>query len=63
VLGPKGPLARLLGRPVEASHVARAMRVEEFHPEIHALFARIRDGLAWSEAEVEVVPSAARGRV
>jgi hypothetical protein len=54
VLGPKGPLARLLGRPVEASLVARAMRVEEFHPEIHSLFDRIRVGLAFSETTVEV---------
>jgi hypothetical protein len=44
LLAPRGPLARELGRPISAAGVARAMRHEEIHPDVHALFDRVYDG-------------------
>jgi hypothetical protein len=41
-LGPKGPLARTLGRPVAPGRIARAMRPDEFHPDVHSLLERLR---------------------
>ena len=51
LLGRKGPLARLLSRPVSAGRVARAMRSEELHPDVKALFARIQNGLGLVDSE------------
>ena len=51
LLGRKGPLARLLSRPVSAGRVARAMRAEELHPDVKALFARIQNGLGLVDSE------------
>jgi hypothetical protein len=66
-LGPKGPLARFLGRALAAGGIARAMRAEEIHGEVHALCERIAAGLGVREPEVEVQsrpPTAtARGEV
>lgn len=61
-LGPKGPLARALGRPVAPGRIARAMRPEEFHPDVHALLERLRAGLGADEgpAVVRVQAVAAR---
>jgi hypothetical protein len=53
-LGPKGPLARFLGRPLAAGTVARAMLAEEIHPEVRTLCARIAAGLGVREPEVTV---------
>ena len=39
LLGRKGPLAQLLGRPVPLARVARATREHELHQDVHDLFA------------------------
>jgi hypothetical protein len=54
-LGRKGPLARLLGRTLAAGGIARAMRLEELHPEVHALLDALAAGIgAAARAEVSV---------
>jgi len=50
LLGEKGPLARALGRPLPLARIARATREEELHPDVHSVFARLREGLARSAA-------------
>jgi hypothetical protein len=45
LLGPKGELARALGRPLPLSRIAQATRESELHADVHALFARLRDGV------------------
>lgn len=40
-----GALQRLFGRPVRPAHVARAMRRDELHGDVHALLERLREGL------------------
>lgn len=48
-----GPLQRLLGRPLRPVQVARAMRRDELHPDVHALLERLREGLGFApEPEV-----------
>jgi hypothetical protein len=61
-LGPKGPLARTLGRPVAPGRIARAMRPDELHTDVHALIARLRVLLGEAEASLEVQVRAAAGR-
>ena len=51
LLGPKGPLSRVLSRPVSVGRIARAMREEELHPDVRALFARIQKGLGVIDPE------------
>jgi hypothetical protein len=41
-LGPNGVLPRALGRPIPLGGVARATREAELHPDVHALFDRLR---------------------
>jgi hypothetical protein len=48
LLGDNGPLARALGRPLPLARIARATREEELHADVHAVFARLREGLARS---------------
>src|SRR5262249_808859 len=48
-LGPKGALAHLLGRPLRAGAIARALRADEIHPDVRALCTRIASGLGESE--------------
>jgi hypothetical protein len=55
LLGRKGPLARLLSRPVSPGRIARAMRLEELHPDVRALFARIQSGLGLVDSEPVVM--------
>lgn len=43
LLAPKGPLSRELGTPISPAGVARAMRRDEIHPEVHGLFDRVSD--------------------
>ena len=68
LLDRNGPLVRGLPRPIAPGRIARAMRLEDFHPEIHRLLAEIRAGLGVEGAEtvVELRPGAAssspRGR-
>ena len=45
LLGPSGVLARTLRRPIALGRVARVTRETELHPDVHALFARLRSGL------------------
>ncbi|MCH2169319.1 hypothetical protein MK489_00935 [Myxococcota bacterium] len=45
LLGRKGPLAQLLGRPVPLARVARATREHELHQDVHDLFALLRQRL------------------
>jgi len=42
LLGRKGPLARVLGRPLPLARIARATRETELHPDVHLLFTRLR---------------------
>jgi hypothetical protein len=66
-LGRKGPLARLLGRPLAPGGIARAMRLEELHGEVHALLDALAAGLGVVRSEVSVVvrpaPAPAPGEV
>ena len=61
-LGPKGPLARALGRPVSPGRIARAMRPDEFHPDVHRLLERLRTLLGDADASPVVRIRAAAGR-
>jgi len=42
MLGPKGALPRLLGRPLPLARIARVTREGELHADVHALFDRFR---------------------
>lgn len=46
-----GALQRLLGRPVRPAQVARAMRRDELHADVHALLERLREGLGAAAAD------------
>ena len=54
LLGPKGPIARELKRPLRAGRIARAMRAEELHPEVQGLIERLGEGLGFSLSDPEV---------
>lgn len=41
LLAPKGHLAQEIGRSISAAGVARAMRSDEIHPDVYALFDRV----------------------
>lgn len=58
LLGPKGPFARFLGRPVSVGQIARVMRSEELGREVVALLERLEAGLGVTE--VASVPSVTR---
>lgn len=45
LLGPGGVIERTLARRIPLGLVARATREEELHPDVHALFGRLRDGI------------------
>jgi hypothetical protein len=45
LLGPHGAVARTLARPIPLGRIARATREEELHPDVHALFGRVRSAL------------------
>jgi hypothetical protein len=55
LLGRKGPVVRFLSRPVSPGRIARAMRCEELHPDVRALFARIQSGLGLVDSEPVVM--------
>lgn len=57
ILGARGLLAELLGTDLRAGEIARAMRPEELHVDIHDLFRQIgsRAGLAAGTTAPEVV--------
>jgi len=52
LLGARGALHRALGRPLPLARIARATREPELHPDVHALFARIREAVAPATARV-----------
>ena len=56
MLGPGGALSEALGSELKAGAIARAMRSEELHPDVHALFGRIGalSGLVESPPEVVI---------
>jgi hypothetical protein len=54
LLDRNGPLVRGLPRPLAPGRIARAMRQEDFHPEIHGLLGEIRLGLGLDEPELVV---------
>ncbi len=49
LLGPRGPLARALGRPPSLARIAQATREDEHHPDVHALFGLLRGALGCAE--------------
>jgi len=68
VLGAGGSLSEMLGAELRASEIARAMRTDELHGDIHDLFREIgtRVGLPSRHPEVIVRPGASspgRGRL
>jgi hypothetical protein len=46
LLAPNGAVSRALSRRIPLASVARATRKDELHPDVHVLFARLRDALA-----------------
>ena len=46
LLGPKGELPRVLGRPLPLEQIARVTREDELHPDVLSLFERLRAELA-----------------
>ncbi len=56
MLGPGGALSRALGTELRAGDIARAMKVDEFHDDVHRLFGRIGTlaGLARGGPEVVI---------
>jgi hypothetical protein len=48
----RGELEQLLGRPVRPAQVARAMRAEELHADVHDLLGRLRLALGFREVEI-----------
>ncbi len=55
LLDRKGPVARAVGRPVDAGRIARTMRSEEIHPEVHALLGRLAEAFGLVRAAPELV--------
>jgi len=55
LLGRHGALERELGRPISAAGVAQAMRREEIHEDVHALFERICESAAVRAPQTLVV--------
>lgn len=57
ILGANGALAEALGAEMKAGEIARAMRREDLHEDVFALFERVQklSGLAESSPEVEVI--------
>jgi hypothetical protein len=55
LLSPTGTLSKALGRPLSVGNVARAIRQEELHRDVLALFDRLRDGLGLARHPTRVV--------
>ena len=60
LLDRRGPVSRLIGRPVDLGRIARAMRPEEIHPDVHELIGRMAGGFGLRETEVVVTVWAGR---
>jgi hypothetical protein len=52
ILGPGGPLSRVLGAQIPLGRVARATRPRELHPDVHGFFDALRERLGLLDAEV-----------
>ena len=46
LLAERGPLARVLGRPLPLARIARVTREDELHADVHDMFSRLREALA-----------------
>ena len=55
LFGQHGPLAIWLGRTIPPVRVARAMRAEDFHADVHELLRRLRNALGLQTVEIAVV--------
>lgn len=55
VLGPGGSLTEVIGQELRAGDIARAMRLEDFHPDILVLFDHITRALGLARSGPEVV--------
>ena len=55
LLSPKGPLSRELGHRISAASVAREMRAEEIHPDVHELFGRVYEATGLRPPEALIV--------
>ncbi|MEE2665388.1 MAG: hypothetical protein VX681_14825 [Myxococcota bacterium] len=62
LLAPKGRLAQELGRSISAAGVARAMRSDEIHPDVHALFDRVYEATGLRRPAPVVVHRRAQAR-
>lgn len=60
ILGAGGSLSEALGRELRAGAIARAMRADELHADVHALIGRIGDLSGAVEKGPEVVVRSAR---
>jgi len=49
ILGPKGHIARWLGRPLQLGRIAHGMRADELPDEVHALLRRLEVALDWAD--------------
>ena len=52
LLGPKGPLVPILGKNLNFGRIARGMRLDELHEDVHALLGLAREGLGLMETTV-----------
>ena len=57
LLSGQGALARAFGRPLQPGRLAREMFVGELHPDIRALFDRMRRGMRALDAPALTEPS------
>jgi hypothetical protein len=55
IFGRYGPLAACVGRSVPPVRVARAMRAEDFHADVHELLRRLREALGLRPTQPAVV--------
>ncbi len=55
LFGRYGPLSTCLGRSIPPVRVARAMRAEDFHADVHELLSRLREAVGLRAVETAVV--------
>ena len=63
LLGPKGPLARSIGHPLQLGRIARGMRQEEMHRDVREVLALLRGALGWNRSEPRIVRRPPRARL
>lgn len=52
LLAPRGPLPTAVGHPISLHGIARATRRHELHPDVHQVFARLRERLGVADHPV-----------